>query len=68
MANGIPERSEIAAQDCWAITDLYAADADWEADYARAEALTAQSIEEVYGVRTRLIKDAEGPVILPELS
>ena len=42
MANGIPERSEIAAQDCWAITDLYAADADWEADFARAEALTAQ--------------------------
>lgn len=42
MENRIPLREEIAEQDRWAISDLYENDAAWEADYQRAETLTAE--------------------------
>ena len=35
----IPERSEIAEQDKWAIHDIYATDELWEADLQKAKAL-----------------------------
>ena len=35
----IPERSEIAEQDKWAIHDIYASDDLWEADLAKAKEL-----------------------------
>ncbi len=35
----IPERSEVAAKDKWAIEDIYATDELWEADLQKAKAL-----------------------------
>ena len=39
MSEKIPERSELNARDTWKLEDIYASQADWEADFARAEAL-----------------------------
>lgn len=42
MATTIPERSARAAQDQWAIQDLYATDEAWEADLQKVKALIGQ--------------------------
>ncbi|MCH1982787.1 oligoendopeptidase F [Ruminococcus sp. OA3] len=38
----LPKRDEVALQDKWKIEDLYASDADWEADFSKLEKLASQ--------------------------
>ena len=38
----IPQRSEIAEEDKWAICDLYATDEDWEKDLEKLNDYTAK--------------------------
>ena len=39
----IPDRSEMNEQDTWAIHDLYASDAAWEAEFDDLRALAAEA-------------------------
>lgn len=36
MADRIPQRAEVSAENKWSINDIYASDENWEADYSKA--------------------------------
>lgn len=55
MAKKIPERNELNESDLWAISDLYATDAAWEADLQTLKAL----IPEISAYAGRLGESAE---------
>ncbi len=33
----LPERSEVAREDCWDLSSLFSSDAEWEAAYSELE-------------------------------
>lgn len=51
----VPERSEVAPEDCWDLSSLYASDDAWEADFAKFESL----IEGYSEFRGKLAESAE---------
>lgn len=51
----VPERSEVAPEDCWDLSSLYPSDEAWEADFAKFEAM----IEGYSDYRGKLADDAE---------
>ena len=42
MSERIPERQDVAAENKWSIGDIYASDAAWEADFAKAKEFPAR--------------------------
>ena len=55
MSKKIPERSEIAIQDQWALEDLYATDELWQEDLKKLQA----EIDELAGFAGRISQSAQ---------